>query len=113
MSMSKAEESIFFIISNSGSARSHVFEALRESRKGNFDNAISLLETADDELKKAHSVQTVLLQEEAAGDMKDVSLLMVHAQDHLMTSMLARDFSDEILALSRELFNIKKERKES
>lgn len=108
MSMLMAEEKIFVIISSAGSAKSMVFEALKESRKGNFDLASELLKSADDELKKAHSVQTELLQREAAGNAEgNLSLLMIHAQDHLMTSMLARDMADEIVALNRELHQIK------
>lgn len=108
MDMTKTEETILLIISNSGSARSHVFEALREARKGNFKDVKSLLDSADEELKNAHSIQTTLLQQEAAGNNNEVSLLMVHAQDHLMTSMLARDFADEIVHLNGEIYEVKK-----
>lgn len=108
MSILKAEERIFVIISSAGTAKSFVFEALRESRKGNFELASGLLKSADDELKKAHEVQTELLQNEAAGNSEEtISLLMIHAQDHLMTSMLARDLADEIIALNRELHQIR------
>jgi len=110
MSILKAEENIFLIISSAGSAKSYVFDALRESRKGNFDNASNLLKCADDELKKAHGVQTELLQNEAAGNKGDnISLLMIHAQDHLMTAMLARDLADEIIALNSELYQRRNE----
>lgn len=109
MSTFMSEENIFLIISSSGEAKSHVFEALRESRSGNFDKAADLLKAADEELKKAHEIQTDLLQAEAAGHTGDqISLLMVHSQDHLMTTMLARDMADEIVALSKELHQLKK-----
>jgi len=100
--MTKIEESIFLMISNAGSAKSYIFEALRESRKGRFDQVPDLLKSADDELKKAHSIQTELLQMEAAGGSgESVSLLMVHAQDHLMTVMLAKDLAEEMIEMNR------------
>ncbi len=109
MDLLKDEEKIFTIISGSGTAKSMIFKAIRESRKGQFEQATKLLQSADDELKKAHSVQTELLQRESAGNMEcNISLLMVHAQDHLMTSTLARDLADEMIELRRELHQIRK-----
>jgi len=109
MNISKTEESIFLIISSSGAAKSFVFEAIRESRLGHFQKATDLLKSADDELKNAHVIQTELLQKEAAGNNENqISLLMIHAQDHLMSSMLSRDLADEIIALNKELDQLKK-----
>lgn len=103
MDLLNDEEKIFTMISSAGTAKSMVFEAMRESRRGNCDQASELLQSADEELKKAHSIQTELLQLEAAeSGIANISLLMVHAQDHLMMSMLARDLADEIIELNRE-----------
>ncbi|ETJ35662.1 Lichenan-specific phosphotransferase enzyme iia component, partial [human gut metagenome] len=51
------------------------------------EEARKLIEKADKELAESHKVQTSLIQNEAAGKKTEVSLLLVHAQDHLMTSM--------------------------
>ena len=50
----------------------------------------------------AHDVQSKLITGEINGDKTETSLLMVHAQDHLMTSILARDLIEEMIGMLRE-----------
>jgi PTS system cellobiose-specific IIA component len=47
-------------------------------------------------------VQTKLITGEINGDKTETSLLMVHAQDHLMTSILARDLIEEMIGMLKE-----------
>ncbi len=42
-----------------------------------------------------------MLSAEAAGDHADLGLIMVHAQDHLMTTMLLRDIVDSLVDIYR------------
>ena len=37
--------------------------------------------------RKPHKTQTRLIQDEINGEKVDTSLLMIHAQDHLMTAL--------------------------
>ncbi|AUT26319.1 PTS lactose/cellobiose transporter subunit IIA [Escherichia marmotae] len=54
-------------------------------------------------LNEAHLVQTKLIEgDQGEGKMK-VSLVLVHAQDHLMTSMLARELISELIELHEKL----------
>lgn len=92
-------EIAFSLILHSGNARSNVMEALKCARNDHFDQAKELIEEADNELEKAHKVQTDVLQEEASGEEVNLSILFIHAQDHLMTAMLSRDLSQEIIDL--------------
>ena len=48
---------------------------------------------------KAHEMQFELISKEADGESIQVGLLMVHAQDHLMTSILARELIEEMIEL--------------
>ena len=100
---SEYEKMIVEIISSSGTARSHVFEALQEAKKYNFEKVDELLDMADSELNIAHRFQTDIIRQEIMGNNDSVSMLMVHAQDHLMTSMLARDLAEDIANLYREI----------
>ncbi|MBY7144487.1 PTS lactose/cellobiose transporter subunit IIA [Virgibacillus sp. NKC19-3] len=95
----EVNEIAFNLILYSGNARSKVMEALKLARLQFFDNANEMLKEADEELEKAHKVQTNMMQEEAKGGSSSLSILLVHAQDHLMTAMLARDLSEEIIDL--------------
>lgn len=87
------------IIANSGDARSFAFHALEEAKLGNFDEADKLLKQSDASANLAHKAQTDLLFAEANGNKQDINVLMVHSQDHLMTSMLAAELIKEIILL--------------
>ena len=95
----ETEEIAFNLVLHSGNARSNVMDSLKCARNYNFNEAKELLKEADNELEKAHKIQTEVLQKEASGENAEPSLLFIHAQDHLMTAMLARDLSDEIINL--------------
>ena len=55
-----------------------------------------------DYLQKAHNAQTDLLAAEASGQKVEMGILLVHAQDHLMTSMLAIELIQELIVLHRD-----------
>lgn len=87
------------IIANSGDARSFAFQALEEAKLGNFDVSDGLMKKSDEAATLAHKAQTELLFAEANGVKQEVNVLLVHSQDHLMTSMLASELIKEIILL--------------
>ena len=93
------EEAVMEIIVNAGQSRSLCFEALHAARQGNIDEAKSLLREADGYARQAHKMQTKLLEQDAGEARQPMTLIMVHAQDHLMNSLLARELSEEIIHL--------------
>jgi len=98
---------IMDIIVHGGNARSKAMEAIQQASEGKFEEAVRHLEEAEQELNRAHNVQTCLIQEEARGNKTELSLLMVHAQDHLMNAITVTDLSREIIRLHEKLFEIK------
>ena len=90
------------LIANSGDARSMAFGALEAAKAGNFEEADELMKKSDEAATLAHKAQTELLFKEANGDHTDVNVLLVHAQDHLMTSMLAAELIKEIILLYKK-----------
>ncbi|MDM7090913.1 PTS lactose/cellobiose transporter subunit IIA [Enterobacter hormaechei] len=93
------EEAVMEIIVNAGQSRSLCFEALHAERQGNLDEAKSLLREADGYARQAHKMQTKLIEQDAGEARQPMTLIMVHAQDHLMNSLLARELSEEIIHL--------------
>ncbi|KTI90041.1 molecular chaperone TorD [Enterobacter hormaechei subsp. hoffmannii] len=93
------EEAVMEIIVNAGQSRSLCFEALHSARQGNLDEAKSLLREADGYARQAHKMQTKLIEQDAGEARQPMTLIMVHAQDHLMNSLLARELSEEIIHL--------------
>ncbi|WP_181240712.1 PTS lactose/cellobiose transporter subunit IIA [Enterobacter ludwigii] len=93
------EEAVMEIIVNAGQSRSLCFEALHAARQGNLDEAKSLLREADGYARQAHKMQTKLIEQDAGEARQPMTLIMAHAQDHLMNSLLARELSEEIIHL--------------
>lgn len=93
------EEAVMEIIVNAGQSRSLCFEALHAARQGNLDEAKSLLREADGYARQAHKMQTKLIEQDAGEARQPMTLIMVHAQDNLMNSLLARELSEEIIHL--------------
>lgn len=93
------EEAVMEIIVNAGQSRSLCFEALHAARQGNIDEAKSLLREADGYARQAHKMQTKLIEQDAGEARQPMTLIMVHAQDHLMNYLLARELSEEIIHL--------------
>lgn len=104
------EDVIFGLITNSGEARSLAFDALKNAREGDFEKAKELMKLANEKSIGTHNVQTDLIQKEARGENTTVSLLMVHAQDHLMNSILARELINELIYLHEKIDKLEKEK---
>lgn len=85
MDSEKLQEAAFEIILSSGDARTLVHEGFKSMREGNYEEAEVHLNEANDSLVKAHKAQTELLQQYASGEKIEMEIIMVHAQDHLMT----------------------------
>lgn len=97
------EEVVMGLIINSGQARSLAYGALKMAKQGDFESAKAMMDQSRLALNEAHLVQTKLIEgEQGEGKMK-VSLVLVHAQDHLMTSMLARELVTELIELHEKL----------
>ena len=75
------EEVVFGLIVNAGNARSKAMNSIRLSKKGKIEEAKESLKLAEEELNLAHEIQTIL---------------MVHAQDHLMNAITIIDLAREI-----------------
>lgn len=95
------EEISFGIIAAAGQGRSLAFQALRAAKEGDFDSADELMKQSKESSLEAHHQQMNLLTREAGGDHVDVDVILVHAQDHLMTSMLAQELIAELIELYR------------
>ena len=90
------------LIAGAGDARSSCMEAIQLAKEGNFQEAKEALHRADDSMVAAHETQTQLIREESEG----VSLLMVHAQDHLNLALVMRDVAEEFILVHQRLMEL-------
>ena len=99
----KIFELSFEIIGYAGNAKGMAFEAISKAKAGNIDEARALLKESKDEVNNAHKCQTQLIQQEASGNKTDVSVVLIHAQDHLMNTMTYQMLADEIIDIHERL----------
>lgn len=92
----------FQIISNVGDAKSYLHEALKASREERFDQAEEMIKKAEDSLGKAHDVHMDILAKESQGDDFKITLLLMHAEDQMMSTELLRDLTEEMLLTHRK-----------
>lgn len=92
----------FQIIGYAGDAFSCFYKSVEAARKGNFELADSLVGQGKSSLTKAHNAQTDLLAAEARGENVEHSVILVHAQDHLMTAIMYEHIAREFIELYKE-----------
>lgn len=102
MNSEEIQVAAFEIILNSGNARTTIHNAFAAMRKNDFEKADELLETANSEILNAHKSQTELLKDYANGKKIEMEIIMVHAQDHLMTTMTLLEVAQEMKYLYEE-----------
>lgn len=91
------------LITHAGDAKSLCMEAFQNVRNKEYSKVHELINQAEKALVKAHGIQTKLLTKEASGENVELSLLMIHAQDHLMNAISFKEMTEEVLFLHEEL----------
>jgi len=99
--MEQLEMTIMNIIINAGDCKNHAYMALGMVNDGKYEEAEKEIELANDALSKAHDSQTEMIQKEASGERIEISLLFVHAQDHLMTAISEKNLIEQIIELRK------------
>jgi PTS system cellobiose-specific IIA component len=92
------------LIAGAGDARYHAMEAINIAKEGNFAEAREELILAKESMVEVHGIQTDLIREEMSGKSSEVSLLMVHAQDHLTQAMMYRDLAVNFIDLYEKMY---------
>ncbi|WP_107942859.1 PTS lactose/cellobiose transporter subunit IIA [Metasolibacillus fluoroglycofenilyticus] len=96
-------QAVMGLILHSGNAKSECMEAIQFAKTGDFDAAKDKMMLANEAIIEAHHAQTGLLQQEAQGQNVEVSLLLIHAQDHLMNAITFRDLAQELVEVHERI----------
>ncbi|MGF1703116.1 PTS lactose/cellobiose transporter subunit IIA [Photobacterium makurazakiensis] len=97
------EGTVMELIINAGESKSSAMDALRAAKAGDWTKVDDCLERSAAASKRAHDVQTQLIGLDEGEGKVPVNLIMVHAQDHIMTAMLAKDLIAELIDIHRAL----------
>lgn len=90
------------LIAHAGDAFSHFQSAIERAREADFSEADAEIEAGRQAIADAHKIQLDLLATEARGEDLSLTLLLVHAQDHLMSAMSFETVAREFVTLYRE-----------
>lgn len=93
----------FQLILHAGNARSSAMEAIQAAKNGDYSTAENKLSAAEKSFQNAHHVQTELLQQEAKGNEQQPTILLIHAQDHLMTAWTVKELAQEMIELYQKI----------
>jgi len=104
--MEEMETICMQIISNAGTARSLIIEALQEAREGNFLEGEAKMDEANKFFVEAHKSHGQLLQKEAGGEKVPFSLLFMHAEDQLMSTETIKHLSKEMFSMHKKMEGI-------
>lgn len=87
----------FQIISEVGMAKSSYIEAVREAKKGNFEKAKDCIKEGDASFTKGHNAHAGLIQQETGGEQVSLNLLLLHAEDQLMSVETCKILANELI----------------
>ena len=99
--MDELELVAFEIISNVGMAKSLAMEAIREARNGNYDEAEKKIEEAKGFLLEGHHAHSGLIHKEANGEKLEFSLIIMHAEDQLISAETIKDIAIELIEMTK------------
>jgi len=96
------------LIMNAGNAKGEAVAALAAAKNKNFTEAEERMKAANEALVEAHNTQTNLLTAEASGNNSEVTLLMVHSQDHLMNAISYIGLTQELIDVYKRMMVLEK-----
>ena len=96
----------FQIISHAGTAKSNYIEAMAKAKDGDFKKASELINEGIEEYRLAHNAHSSLITEEASGNKVEVGLLLMHAEDQLITTEVIKVVAEENIQLLKEIRKI-------
>ena len=97
MDKDKLQSIAFEVITLASEAMDFCFKSLNAAKKGNAKESEILMDQYDEVISKAHKAQMSLITSEAKGIEMPYSIIMVHAQDHLMQAIFIQRVVKEMI----------------
>lgn len=102
----------FQIISNVGAARSSYIEGIQKAKQGDFEGANACIEAGQKQFLIGHEAHFQLIQKEAQGQQVGGSLILVHAEDQLMSAEGFKIIAEEMIASYERITKLEKKLEE-
>ena len=98
--------SCFQLITYVGTARSCYINAIQKAKEGKYDEAEALMKQGGEAFVQGHDGHADLLTKEANGELTESGLLLIHAEDQLMSAEGFQTIAEEFIALYKRLDGI-------
>lgn len=95
---------IMDMIMHGGNAKGLAIKAITAVREMNFKESDQLLKKAKTEITLAHQAQTSLFVNETNGQKMDITMLLIHAQDHVMNAITVIEMATETICSFEALY---------
>lgn len=93
----------FNMISFVGSARSDYIEAIHCAKEGKYEEAQKRIESGRAAFVEGHKAHGELLTKEAGGENTQVTLLLLHAEDQLMSAEAFGILAEEFISVYKKM----------
>lgn len=97
--MEGVEQLCFQIITSVGTAKSCYLEAISHSKKNDIKSARESIEIGNKHFIEGHHAHASLLEMEANDSLPNLSLLIMHAEDQMMSAEMAKTMAEEFIYL--------------
>ena len=97
------ETSCFGIITYVGTARSCFINAIQCAKKGDFQEADALISQGDEAYTQGHHIHADLLTLDANGKLEHGGLILMHAEDQIMSAETFRVLAEEFIDVYKKM----------
>lgn len=101
--MDGIEMTCFQIISSVGMARGSYIEAIDLANEGKFEEAEAKIAEGEEFFTQGHEAHAQLIQKEASGEKTEIVLLLLHAEDQLMSAENFKIIAEKFIDLNKKL----------
>ncbi len=89
----------FQLITNAGAAKTKYMEALAAAKQQEFNKAKELIAEGEGLTAEGHKAHTQLIQQEAGGENIPINLLLLHAEDQMMSVEMIKLMVEEMIEM--------------
>lgn len=91
------------LISHVGVARSNYIEAIQKAKAGDYAEAEACMKAGKEEYLLGHDAHFELIQKEARGEHIQVPLILIHAEDQMMSAEAFQVIVEELIASYKKI----------
>ncbi|EAF4531683.1 PTS lactose/cellobiose transporter subunit IIA [Listeria monocytogenes] len=108
--MQGMEEVSFQMIAAIGEAKTLIMSAITLASNREYKKAKDSLKQAKEKFVVAHLAHFELIQHEANGEKIELGLLLIHAEDQLMTTSLLHEVAEQMITMYQKMYQLFEER---